>query len=176
MQKAKSRLKRPSKLEPIVWLTGSIVFCIYLSGYGQIKNMLDSYNSEPVVYAKELPRPTNSPTPTPTEVPSEFIPRTKTLQLIDRKPGFAGKLKERYGSEWRYAAELLARESSWNPEAINPSSGACGLVQALPCKKLVTECSLKDVDCQLDWFTKYVKNRYGTMKKAVEFHDQKNWY
>jgi len=76
-----------------------------------------------------------------------------------------------YGSEWRYAAELIARESSFNPGAINPTSGACGLFQSLPCLKM--KCELTDVDCQLRWGQTYVTNRYGSFKKALEFWDKK---
>lgn len=75
---------------------------------------------------------------------------------------------------WQDAAELIARESGFNPKAVNSSSGACGLVQANPCSKL--GCSLDDIDCQLDWFWNYIAGRYGTITKALEFHNQKGWY
>ena len=83
------------------------------------------------------------------------------------------KLKEMYTS-WEDAAELIARESSFDPGAINPSSGSCGLTQALPCKKMA--CSLTDIDCQLNWQKDYIANRYGTVTEALKHQILKSWY
>ena len=82
-------------------------------------------------------------------------------------------LQDRY-ENWFDAAELIAKESGFNPLAINPTSGACGLVQALPCSKM--NCELEDIDCQLDWQWNYIANRYGTISKAMSFWYQNNWY
>lgn len=38
--------------------------------------------------------------------------------------------------DWQYVDYIVSRESGWNPNATNSSSGACGLVQALPCSKV----------------------------------------
>jgi hypothetical protein len=72
------------------------------------------------------------------------------------------------------ASQLLTWESHCNPNAINPSSGACGLAQELPCGK--SGCSLGDGACQMVWFNKYVIERYGTMAAAVDFHVKNGWY
>lgn len=77
-------------------------------------------------------------------------------------------------SEWWAADWLINKESSWNARAINASSGACGLVQALPCSKL--PCSLDDPVCQVKWQLGYVNNRYGGYAGAVSFHKANNWY
>lgn len=69
---------------------------------------------------------------------------------------------------------IIQRESGWNSYAINKSSGACGLVQALPCKKL--GCDLGDVECQLRWFDEYVKERYGGACQAWSFWQKNHWY
>lgn len=34
-----------------------------------------------------------------------------------------------------YVEFIVQHESGWNPSAVNPSSGACGLGQQLPCGK-----------------------------------------
>lgn len=70
-------------------------------------------------------------------------------------------------SEWVFAEELIMNESSWNQYAINSSSGACGLTQALPCNKM--PCDLSDAVCQLKWQRTYVDNRYGTYAAALDF-------
>jgi len=111
-----------------------------------------------------------SPTPTPkpvrkyTHYKYTYMPRYQDIML---------GLQNRY-VKFEDAAELIAREASFNPGAINPSSGACGLPQSLPCSKM--NCSLDDIDCQLDWQKDYIAGRYGTITKALEFHDANGWY
>lgn len=73
-----------------------------------------------------------------------------------------------------YADWLIMKESSWNPEAVNPSSGACGLAQALPCSKIGK--NWNDPATALAWMANYVKNRYGSWHAAVQFHKANNWY
>ena len=69
---------------------------------------------------------------------------------------------------------LVFKESSLNPYAVNPTSGACGLFQAYPCKKM--KCELSDTECQITWGMKYLKARYGTPTNAYKFHLANGWY
>ena len=158
--------KKMVKSIPTFIILGLSLLCGYLLRLVFLANQPDELIS-PIkgVEAHEFIQPT----PTP-----EYLPSKKTRALINANPGFSGKLKEMYGSEWRYAAELIARESSFNPGAINPTSGACGLGQAYKCEKM--KCELTDIDFQLRWIGDYVANRYGTFKKSVEFHDRNNYY
>lgn len=64
-------------------------------------------------------------------------------------------------------ATLYHKESGNDPGAINPTSGACGIGQALPCSKL--PCTLEDYTCQDNWFTQYMQGRYTTWSKALEY-------
>lgn len=83
--------------------------------------------------------------------------------------------KEVFGTEhWGSLEELIQRESTWNPYAINSSSGACGLGQALPCSKM--DCEKWDYECQIRWMANYIENRYSNPTNALSFHDEKNWY
>lgn len=84
-------------------------------------------------------------------------------------------LKVRY-TNWQEAAELIAHEGMFQPEVLNPTFGACGLPQALPCSKM--KCSLDEsgIDCQLDWMKAYVASRYGTITNALAFRMFKGWY
>lgn len=75
---------------------------------------------------------------------------------------------------WEDAADLNSYENGFNPMAINPTSGACGLSQALPCEKM--SCELGDIKCDLAWQKEYISNRYGTVTKALEFWHINNWY
>jgi len=72
------------------------------------------------------------------------------------------------------ARELIRRESGCNPNAINRSSGACGVAQELPCGK--SGCSLGDGACQVRWMNSYVASRYGSWANAVAFHNAHDWY
>lgn len=71
-------------------------------------------------------------------------------------------------SEAEAKAKIYEHESGNRTDAINASSGACGIGQALPCSKL--PCSLSNYACQDDWFTNnYMIPRYGSWVKAWEF-------
>lgn len=60
-------------------------------------------------------------------------------------------------SDWGYVDYIVSKESSWNPNAVNSSSGASGLVQALPCGKVPGNC-FNPVD-NLKWADGYAKGR-----------------
>lgn len=75
--------------------------------------------------------------------------------------------------------ELVARESSFNPNAKNPKSTAAGLFQFLDGTRKNYGGS------KVDWSDpmqqalagiKYVNDRYGTPEKALAFWDKNKWY
>lgn len=69
---------------------------------------------------------------------------------------------------------LIGKESGCNPHAVNRSSGACGIGQALPCSKM--DCEMGDGACQVKWMNGYVIGRYGTWKAAADHHRRMGWY
>ena len=86
-------------------------------------------------------------------------------------------------SEWMAAAGitdmanasyLIQKESGCNPYAVNRSSGACGVGQALPCGK--TGCAMGDGACQTKWMNSYVLGRYGSWAAAANHHRSYGWY
>lgn len=77
-------------------------------------------------------------------------------------------------SDWGYAEWLVAKESGWNPNAVNRSSGACGLAQALPCSKVGSDPYNPVVS--LNWMNNYVNGRYGGWAGAVEHSKSRGWY
>jgi hypothetical protein len=72
------------------------------------------------------------------------------------------------------AVNLISRESGCNPNAVNPSSGACGVAQELPCGK--SGCAMGDGACQVAWMNQYVVQRYGSWAGAIGWHNSHNWY
>lgn len=65
---------------------------------------------------------------------------------------------------------LISHESGWNPRARNPSSGACGLHQFLPCR------AYGDVKAQGSAGYRYIKQRYGSPAGAWAFWTRNHWY
>lgn len=85
--------------------------------------------------------------------------------------------------EWVCLDELWQRESSWQTRkkpwlAVNRSSGAYGIPQSLPAKKM----SEAGHDwrynplTQIRWGLNYIKERYGSACNALKHHDKKGWY
>ena len=72
------------------------------------------------------------------------------------------------------AMTLIQRESGCNPNAVNPSSGACGVAQELPCGK--SGCGLGNGACQVAWMHRYVQGRYGTWANALGHSYSVGWY
>lgn len=77
-------------------------------------------------------------------------------------------------SDWAYVDYIVSRESGWNPNATNKSSGACGLVQALPCSKVPGN-GYNPVD-NLRWGTGYASGRYGGWAGAYRFWSSHHWW
>lgn len=75
---------------------------------------------------------------------------------------------------WVYVDAIVTRESGWNPNAVNRSSGACGLGQQLPCGKWAG--AWNDPVAALVAMTGYVNSRYGGWAGAVAFWNANHWY
>lgn len=155
------------------------------NGFRTIKDFRQDYidtNYPKKFYQHVTPIELNVPTIEPKNldvgltIVKPVLAREYTYQDHAGKPYYnaiIAELKIRYVN-WQDAAELVAKESGFDPGAINPTSGACGIAQALPCTKM--KCSLSDINCQLDWQWDYIANRYGTITKALEFHYANGWY
>lgn len=71
---------------------------------------------------------------------------------------------------------LWNKESGWNPNSINKSSGACGIPQALPCNKIKKSEGSNDWKAQIRWGIKYISYRYKTPCRAWSHFVKKHWY
>ncbi len=86
---------------------------------------------------------------------------------------------ERFGAQQFTAfAEIVRRESNWDYLARNRSSGAYGLAQALPGKKMASHGAdwATNPLTQLEWMADYIANRYGNPANALAFHNRHHWY
>ena len=81
-------------------------------------------------------------------------------------------------SDFDCLVKLWNRESNWNPNAHNSSSGAHGIPQSLPASKMASEGSdyYTNGKTQIRWGLKYIKNRYGTPTKAWSHSQSTGWY
>lgn len=81
-------------------------------------------------------------------------------------------------SEYSAINYIVNHESSWNPSATNPSSGAYGLPQSLPGNKMASAGSdwRTNPITQLRWMRDYVNGRYGGANGALAFWKRNHWY
>ncbi|MFE0424608.1 transglycosylase SLT domain-containing protein [Streptomyces sp. NPDC058953] len=75
-------------------------------------------------------------------------------------------------------SNIIERESNWNYLAQNPSSGAYGLVQALPGSKMSSAGAdwRTNPATQIKWGLKYMDNRYDGPCGAWAFWQNNKWY
>ncbi|MFC6324681.1 transglycosylase SLT domain-containing protein [Microbacterium koreense] len=125
------------------------------------------------VYVKPKPTPTPEPqtssqgasAPTVAFAPPPYTGGGSPAQWM----GAAGIAQ----SDWGYVDFIVSRESGWNPNATNRSSGACGLVQVYPCGKLA---NAYDPVVNLQWANGYANGRYGSWANAVTFWVNNHWW
>ncbi|GAA3157238.1 MULTISPECIES: aggregation-promoting factor C-terminal-like domain-containing protein [Streptomyces] len=75
-------------------------------------------------------------------------------------------------------SNIVNHESTWNYRAVNPSSGAYGLVQALPGSKMASAGADWQTNpaTQIKWGLNYMNDRYGSPCGAWSFWQANNWY
>lgn len=90
-------------------------------------------------------------------------------------------LKNKYGygsGQFDCFNNIIMRESKWDLNATNPSSGAYGIPQALPGSKMATIASdwRTNPATQIIWGIEYMKDRYGSPCSAWGFKASHGWY
>ncbi|MGW2273622.1 aggregation-promoting factor C-terminal-like domain-containing protein [Streptomyces yangpuensis] len=75
-------------------------------------------------------------------------------------------------------SNIINQESTWNYLAVNKSSGAYGLVQALPGSKMASAGAdwRTNPATQIKWGLNYMEDRYGSPCAAWTFHQANGWY
>ncbi|MFG3495130.1 transglycosylase SLT domain-containing protein [Streptomyces sp. NPDC047928] len=82
------------------------------------------------------------------------------------------------GDQFQCFSNIVDHESSWNYRATNPSSGAYGLMQALPGYKMQSAGADWQTNpaTQIKWGLNYMNDRYGSPCGAWSFWQANNWY
>jgi hypothetical protein len=80
--------------------------------------------------------------------------------------------------DWAATDYIVAKESSWNPTAKNPTSGAYGLCQSYPASKMASagQDYMINPVTQLKWCHDYAHNRYGGWWSSFAFWKANRWW
>lgn len=116
----------------------------------------------------------------------------KNAQVVQSQKAYSKPVSNSYsgGSAKGYARSVLSasqfacldllfnRESGWNPHAMNPSSGAYGIPQALPGSKMASAGADWQTNpvTQVKWGLGYISSRYGTPCNAWSHSQSVGWY
>lgn len=81
-------------------------------------------------------------------------------------------------AQFRCLSAIITRESGWSVTAENPTSGAYGLMQALPGSKMASYGSdwRYNGRTQIRWGIHYVNAQYGSACDAWAFWQSHGWY
>lgn len=131
------------------------------------------------------------PIPTPVHIPTVVTKPKPVVTSVPRLVYSAPLVSHgSYGSPQAIAAQIvsagqlgcfdsiIARESGWNVHAVNPSSGAYGLPQALPGDKMASAGPdwQNNPTTQIRWALGYMNGRYGSPCGAWGFWQAHGWY
>ena len=112
---------------------------------------------------------------TTTSVAARRIGRRLTHRQIARRMLRRFRWSRR---QFRYLNSLWDRESSWNVHALNPSSGAYGIPQAVPGSKMASAGRhwRSSARTQIRWGLRYIRGRYGSPLRAWAHELATGWY
>lgn len=78
------------------------------------------------------------------------------------------------GADFNALDSIIERESGWNPNAVNDSSGAAGIAQRI--SGYGKGYSQDRPRQQIRWLLNYIEDRYGSPQAALQFKDREGWY
>lgn len=107
--------------------------------------------------------------------------RTTITGSVGEYQSYASQMCSSYGwSQYDFdcLVKLWNRESGWNPNAYNRSSGAYGIPQALPGSKMASAGAdyQTNYKTQINWGLGYIKSRYGSPSNAWSHFQTRGWY
>ncbi|MGV8912349.1 MAG: transglycosylase SLT domain-containing protein [Rhodoglobus sp.] len=107
--------------------------------------------------------------------PAAGVPDPGTAQAIAQSMLAARGMG---ADQYNCLVSLWNRESGWNVYAMNKSSGAYGIPQALPGSKMATAGAdwATNPATQISWGLSYISGRYGTPCDAWAYSESHGWY
>lgn len=80
--------------------------------------------------------------------------------------------------QFRYLDWLWSHESGWNRYAANPYSGAYGIPQAMPGGQMASAGRgwRWNAHTQIRWGMRYIRERYGSPRRAWQHETSYGWY
>jgi len=135
------------------------------------------------VYVK--PKPTPTPTTTGTTASSSSSSSSWKPPFVSPNPGSAQAIAYEMvtargwgDDEFACLVALWKKESGWRVNAYNKSSGAYGIPQALPGRKMASAGADWETNpaTQISWGLGYISSRYGTPCGAWGHSQRKGWY
>ena len=126
----------------------------------------------------QVPAASGAPSAVPAATAVRAAARVRALPSSGSTGSLRHAATEVFGAQYRCAAALITRESGWQVHALDPSSGAYGLAQALPGSKMAAAGPdwHDDGGTQLRWMRSYVNSRYGSACAAWAFWQAHSWY
>ena len=127
--------------------------------------------------ATPSPKPTPRPTPKPTPRPAvPTVPTGTSAQSVALAKAYAQSVLG--AQQFDCVEQLWAHESGWRWNALNRSSGAYGIPQALPGSKMQSAGSDWQTNpvTQVRWGLSYIGARYHDPCNAWLFFRQHGWY
>jgi hypothetical protein len=126
-------------------------------------------------FSVTAPPPPAAPVPVALAAPAAGSPDPGTAQAI------AWDMLQARGQgadQFDCLVALWNRESHWNVYAMNSSSGAYGIPQALPGEKMASAGAdwATNPATQISWGLGYIEGRYGTPCGAWEHSETVGWY
>jgi hypothetical protein len=118
----------------------------------------------------------------PNDIEIALASAAKSVGTPDANKAYAKLyIKQEYNwgdGQFECLAKLWKRESNWRQAAHNKSSGAHGIPQALPGRKMATygEDWKTNPVTQIQWGANYIDKRYGTPCSALDHSYDRGWY
>lgn len=121
------------------------------------------------VVKQQAPKPKPKPKPVVVERPPVEVPKSKEALLA------AAGIPQ---SDWAAVDYIVHKESTWRHDAVNASSGATGLCQALPASKMASAGGdyMTNPVTQLKWCHSYAQSRYSGWWGAHAFWLANAWW
>lgn len=112
---------------------------------------------------------------------SESTSRGRVTGTVAEYQAYAREKCSAYGwtqKDFNCLVKLWNRESGWNPNCVNSSSGAYGIPQALPASKMASAGSdyRTNYKTQISWGLSYISSRYGNPSSAWSYFQSNGWY